>query len=74
MQRIDSCQRQVLGVGKVGEGWQKEQFPSYKINHGDSFIYSNATVVINIALHISKLLTKILKVLAYQEKTFCNHK
>lgn len=59
MQRIDSCQRQVLGVGKMGEGCKKEKFPSYKINHGDSFIYSNATVVINTALHISKLLTKI---------------
>ena len=60
------------GVGKIGEGGQKVQMSSYKLNKSWGIMYSTATVVNNTVSHIWKLLREILNVLTTGKK-FCNY-
>ena len=58
-----------LGVGKMGEGSQKVQTSSYKVNKSWDVIYSMVTIVNNTVLYIWRLLRDyILKVLITRKK------
>ena len=66
--RIDWCLKGGDGVREMGEGDQKVQTSSYKINNPEVMMYKE-TVFNNIVLHISKLLREwILKILITRKK------
>ena len=72
-EEIHGCQRQSLGVRKMGEG-QKVLTPSYKINHGDGIIYNIVTTVSNAVLHIWKSLRGFRKSPQHKKKKIVYYK